>query len=980
MMNTYILLKLHLWITLVESQIVNQTSVGEMESLTVRCDIQKFKKQDYPECTYVNSIAVERMPPGEVSFTYMAKYSPFAATEEHKKITNIPAGRQWDIVFLGDDSDDNRDTIGIVIVIKNGNYRDAGLYRCYYIDHLNRKKYTDPFFLRPKALGKVANKGSIVPGDTLTVQCDWEKFNRKTSPRWIYIDNLVAERRVTGDNDFRLIARYKPFVPEGPDKRITSIPTGRQWEINFVSGDTQNCKDYSITIYIKDVAVSDAGRYRCTYYDYDTNALIESDPFTVLPPQDSRIVDKESVGTNEVFTVTCDIQKFGENDYPESNQVKGMTTERKLSGADSYEIMARFAPFDTTEDKKREIKTPPGRQWNVQFSGSDTNTNRDTIKLVIVVNDGSYTDVGLYRCSYLAEDYSIHYSDAVYLRAGDTLESQIVNKNSVGQNDMLTVVCDVKKFKPEDYPDYPYLNSLTAEWKPAGQDSFSEIAKSFPFNHDEASKHVMKIPPGRSWEIDFIGDVADNNRDSIKIVIVMKDATYSDAGIYRCNYMDYIRTYYSYNQSLVAKPKQPRVNMDIVRPGATFEVQCDILKFSQKGNYLAIQRKLAGSSEYVPMALYCPYSTDSAIKSFVPPGRQWKVDIIDESVIDIQLTVQDGDCYDAGDYRCMHSSAFDEDRLNVYSESFNLKSEETFVPDSIKITLPDGMDPSSLELEENYMNVTCTYHGPPILETVWSFLDRGPPQLHNYKVTVLPATKILDNKNCQVTLHKTQMTYYPSPERDEWTFVCSVYDDNDQLLKSANLPVFVKKKGMSTSKPLGTSNMPVSQGDSTERKWVYTVSREPALAADCMDMNRPECQKNCTNCQEGCNLVYGNCTKCMPGYMSPSNGCSEQCDSMYYGQDCLGDCFKTCGGECEDHVTGKCSSKTLYYILLLLLLFLLTLFLIYCLLSVTTGCLHLKAEYTHFKQSFSICPGKQKKKTGCYYKNCKRRRSCLKDW
>ncbi|KAK6959226.1 hypothetical protein BgiMline_036708, partial [Biomphalaria glabrata] len=70
-----------------ESQIVNQTSVGEMESLTVRCDIQKFKKQDYPECTYVNSIAVERMPPGEVSFTYMAKYSPFAATEEHKKIT-----------------------------------------------------------------------------------------------------------------------------------------------------------------------------------------------------------------------------------------------------------------------------------------------------------------------------------------------------------------------------------------------------------------------------------------------------------------------------------------------------------------------------------------------------------------------------------------------------------------------------------------------------------------------------------------------------------------------------------------------------------------------------------------------------------------------------------------------------------------------------------------------------------------------------
>lgn len=55
---------------------------------------------------------------------------------------------------------------------------------------------------------------------------------------------------------------------------------------------------------------------------------------------------------------------------------------------------------------------------------------------------------------------------------------------------MLVIVCDIQKFQPEDYPDFAYVNALSAEWKPVGQDYFLEIAVFSPFGHDESTKYV----------------------------------------------------------------------------------------------------------------------------------------------------------------------------------------------------------------------------------------------------------------------------------------------------------------------------------------------------------------------------------------------------------------------------------------------------------------------------------------------------------
>uniref|UniRef100_A0A2C9KPK5 Ig-like domain-containing protein n=1 Tax=Biomphalaria glabrata TaxID=6526 RepID=A0A2C9KPK5_BIOGL len=198
-----------------------------------------------------------------------------------------------------------------------------------------------------------------------------------------------------------------------------NIPNGRPWEIHFVSGDTDNYRDYSIIIYLEHVTLFDAGRYRCTYLGNGDDRLVNSDPFTVLmkPTPESKIVNKESVGQNETFTVTCDIKKFRETDSPDNNSISTMAAERKLTGEDNYIFMARFTPFAAAEENKRMKNEPAGRQWDVTFSGSETEYNGDTIKIVIDVVDGSSADVGLYRCSYTDAEAALHYSDSVYLRS-----------------------------------------------------------------------------------------------------------------------------------------------------------------------------------------------------------------------------------------------------------------------------------------------------------------------------------------------------------------------------------------------------------------------------------------------------------------------------------------------------------------------------------------------------------------------------------
>ncbi|KAI8786221.1 multiple epidermal growth factor domains protein 11, partial [Biomphalaria glabrata] len=567
---------------------------------------------------------------------------------------------------------------------------------------------------------------------------------------------------------------------------------------------------------------------------------------------------------------------------------------------------------------------PAGRQWDVTFSGSETEYNGDTIKIVIDVVDGSSADVGLYRCSYTDAEAALHYSDSVYLRSNDTLENQIVNKNSVGENDMLVIVCDIQKFQPEDYPDFAYINALSAEWKPVGQDDFLEIAVFSPFGHDESTKYVTNIPAGRNWSVDYIGANNDFNRDSIKIVIVKEDADYRDAGMYRCNYKNYKNTFYSETQRLLVKPNKPRLNLDIVKHVNNFTVECEIRRFSQKsdflGNHAGIERKLEGASQYSVIRLFSIYGNKTTESTMIaPPGRSWGGGSKYGDNINIYVEMRDVDCYDAGLYRCISI----EDQLTVYSEPVQLKSQETFQQDSIKIVLSDGIRAASLELQEKTdFNVNCTFLGPTTLKSSWTFKERGILNMdHKYTIADLPTTKVLDTRNCLATLHTSQLTYQYESEKDEWTFVCSVFDDKGRLFKSAILPVTVQKKVTDNN----NLSLPVTDNNKEGVKEKTTASSdllsnygpwsEWACGRNCKDTNmyrKRECDLNmacqgqkeesqpadcytkgicpsdcyvgrwgvgctstCHNCLKDCDKFTGFCDRCKNGYFDPQLSCNS---------------------------------------------------------------------------------------------------------
>ncbi|XP_055873715.1 uncharacterized protein LOC106052811 isoform X4 [Biomphalaria glabrata] len=796
-MNSCFLLTVYSWIALSTCHVVDRFSVGQNESFTVRCTIQKFRTEDYPESPYVVTLAAERRPTGEENFQLMAKYSPFAPLEEYRKVTNLPSKRNWNFQFLNGDSFDNRDKIRIVIVVNDGNYKDAGLYRCYYIDPLNRKIYSDNFFLRAYAQGRIVNTGSFGPGDSFIVQCDRNKFQRPGLPKSPRINELIVERKIEGADAYTTMARFRPFLDKIVDRRVTNIPDGRHWEIHFVIGDTADMYDFSITIYVPDFREADAGRYRCSYVDEYKDQKY-SDPFTLTlkPKNDTKILNKESIDpTNDTFTVTCDIKRFSPDDYPATKILYSMSVDRKPVGEDAFTSMAKFEPLT----KKKTTNTPTGRHWDIQFFDGDASNNRDLLKVVVVVKDASVKDVGLYRCVYM-DQYERHFSDRVYLPTNDIVENQIVNKNSVAQNDTLIIVCDVKKFKAQDYPNFPYINWLTIEWMPAGTNDFVTMSTFSPFAYTDVYRTSSNIPGGRRWIVDFIGADTDNNRDTIKIVLVMMDASYRDSGSYRCHFKDYMFKYYSEAQLILPEPNPPSINISLVKPNDVFVVRCDVTKSNQtdlsKGNPLAgltLQRRLEWDSKYYTLAMYDPFKVgQNRTRVFTPVGREWKVWMTGADsglTLSLSLTFPDGGCTDAGDYRCMFDIGPDNDRVNAYSKPFRLKSEGGFY--LYQITTDPGIHIGLTSDQEEGTELTlgCSYQGSSTLRAVWTTL--GPGKLGT--ITETEPIGWYDAHNCLKTFYDSLMTYTVSRENDGTTFICSVYNGT-QLLQAANLTVTIKKK------------------------------------------------------------------------------------------------------------------------------------------------------------------------------------------
>ncbi|KAH9495621.1 hypothetical protein Btru_014825 [Bulinus truncatus] len=80
------------------------------------------------------------------------------------------------------------------------------------------------------------------------------------------------------------------------------------------------------------------------------------------------------------------------------------------------------------------------------------------------------------------------------------------------------------------------------------------------------------------------------------------------------------------------------------------------------------------------------------------------------------------------------------------------------------------------------------------------------------------------------------------------------------------------------------------------------------------------CTKSCENCETHCDVHTGVCSRCKPGYRYPHTSCDQACKEYTFGDECLGDCRKTCDGrDCIDRNLGTCPAKRskLWYLTIL---------------------------------------------------------------
>ncbi|XP_055872931.1 uncharacterized protein LOC106052013 [Biomphalaria glabrata] len=107
------------------------------------------------------------------------------------------------------------------------------------------------------------------------------------------------------------------------------------------------------------------------------------------------VVNIESVGQGDNFTVECDITKFSQT--PVADYLWSLSAQAKQETQKEYTTVATYCPFLPLEEQQL-TRIPPGRQWTVFYSGGNSYVNIDTIRISIHVMDGRSEDAGLYRC------------------------------------------------------------------------------------------------------------------------------------------------------------------------------------------------------------------------------------------------------------------------------------------------------------------------------------------------------------------------------------------------------------------------------------------------------------------------------------------------------------------------------------------------------------------------------------------------------
>ncbi|CAL1546366.1 unnamed protein product [Lymnaea stagnalis] len=116
----------------------------------------------------------------------------------------------------------------------------------------------------------------------------------------------------------------------------------------------------------------------------------------------------------------------------------------------------------------------------------------------------------------------------------------IVDKTYVPIGGMFTVTCDANRFPPGSIPSHLNAIAELSIDRCVGKEPRETIAVYLPYPFPSYSNVSKFIPTGRNWIVEASGGIPSgdppiNNKATIKIELVVKDAKCSDAGIYSCN-------------------------------------------------------------------------------------------------------------------------------------------------------------------------------------------------------------------------------------------------------------------------------------------------------------------------------------------------------------------------------------------------------------------------------------------------------------
>jgi hypothetical protein len=383
------------------------------QPFTVYCDASHVTIPYY--VNQINSLVIIRNVPSNDSDTQVAIYCSRSAPC-YQTFQIKPPERDWIFIYTGDTgsgwSSGNRNSMKIVWKVTDTTDEDAGLYYCqvHYLDPNYNNIVMAQAMLnvtatgQPQQLTPITNVNQVLEGETLSITCD---ANRVPIPQSedppTSISELIIEARLGSSQKFVKLAQYSACGPQGRLQYQNVLP-GRDWTFNFTGSNSgqNNLLTMRVEIHVRDAAYIDAGSFKCTVRYFSSLGGVDevSQVQNVSPGVPLPIASEDNLTNNGSIKITCDAHRIPLSD-PDVNiaNVGALMIEARDNTSQTFTKIAEYLACGPQENLQ--FQDPPaGSDWDFTFSGSNNGThNRNTMKIEVLIPDGSCSYIVTYRCS-----------------------------------------------------------------------------------------------------------------------------------------------------------------------------------------------------------------------------------------------------------------------------------------------------------------------------------------------------------------------------------------------------------------------------------------------------------------------------------------------------------------------------------------------------------------------------------------------------